>query len=49
MYQYTNECFKEEIEGMKKLESEKDMTLQTYGGVNNRVETLLQAPAESDD
>jgi hypothetical protein len=34
---------------MKKLESEKDMTLQTYGGVNNRVETLLQAPAESDD
>jgi hypothetical protein len=45
---YTNECFKEEIEGMKILESEKDMTLQTYGGIDNRVETLLQALAESD-
>jgi hypothetical protein len=33
---------------MKKLVSEKDMTLQTYGGIDNRVETLLQAPAESD-
>jgi hypothetical protein len=34
---------------MKKLVSEKDMTLQTYGGIDNRVETLFKAPAESDD
>jgi hypothetical protein len=46
---YTNECFKEEREEMKKLERGKDLTLQTYGGIDNTVETLLQAPAESDD
>jgi hypothetical protein len=33
---------------MKKLVSEKYMTLQSYGGIDNRVETLFQAPAESD-
>jgi hypothetical protein len=34
---------------MKQFVSEKDVTLQTYGGRHNRVETLLQVPAESDD
>jgi hypothetical protein len=46
---YTNESFKEAREEIKTLERGKDLTLQTYGGIDNRVETLLQAPAESDD
>jgi ATP-dependent Lon protease len=46
---YTNEYFKEAREEIKTLERGKDLTLQTYGVIDNRVETLLQAPAENDD
>jgi len=39
--EYANECFKEEIEGMKKVMCEKDLTLDVYGGIDNSVEALL--------
>jgi hypothetical protein len=39
--EYNKECFKEEIEGMKKQISEKDLVLEEYGGIDNGVEALL--------
>jgi hypothetical protein len=39
--EYTNECFKQEIEGLKKAISEKDLRLEVYGGIDNIVEALL--------
>jgi hypothetical protein len=38
---YANECLKGQIEGLKKVLSEKDLKLEVYGGIDNDVEALL--------